>query len=236
MQDLQREDRRAERCAEQDGEPGGHPRDRQDAQLVAAEVEAARDPASDGTRRLHERRLGTDRAPGGDPDDRDRDQRAQVADVVAAAGHVDVVDEQLDVAGVAEHAGQDPDQESDGREHAECAPPRPVRRADQVGQAAQRPDERGTGEPRCEPDGDHVDEEVRAHAYEQIQTRRRGSRRPAPARPGGEEVGHGPLRASATMWAWSGRSTMTTTRGCSASGPACAGSCAGASGRPSPPV
>ena len=162
MEDLEGEDRRAERRSEQHREAGGHPGDGQDAEVAAVEVVAARDPAPERAGGLHERRLRADRAAGRDPDDRHRDERPQVADVVASAADVDVVDEQLDVAGIAEQPGQHRDHEPGRGEDAELGPAVPVGRSEELGEAAQRPDERRAREPGREPDHDDEREEVAA--------------------------------------------------------------------------
>ena len=117
MQDLEGEDRRAERRAEQHGEPCGHPGDREHPRLANAELAAPPHPGPDRTGGLHQRCLRADRAPRADPEQRDRDQCAQVAEVATPAAHVDVVDEQLDVPGIAECHREHADRRAHRDEH-----------------------------------------------------------------------------------------------------------------------
>ena len=100
VQHLEREDRGAERRAEQDREPGGHPRDRQHARRRGPRASSrVRGPRREGARGLHQRGLGTHAPPpdamhSNDVGISDRSMRTPVG----RARDVDVVDHELDVA------------------------------------------------------------------------------------------------------------------------------------------
>ena len=113
------------------------------------------DPRADRPCGLDQRRLRPDGAAGTDAEERDRDEGAQVADVLGAARHVDVVDQQLDVARAAEEQGEPADGGTDEGEDEEVRPVAEVLRAEQPLHDVEQPDVGGGDEPGCDADHDH---------------------------------------------------------------------------------
>ncbi len=128
VEHLQREDRRPEGRAEQHGETGRHPGDRQDPSLGHTEPDASCRERRQRPGRLHERSLRTHRTAGRDAQPRDRKQRTQHPHAGRGTRHVDVVDHQLDVTRRADVADDQAHREPDTTEHDEPDRTRPVRR------------------------------------------------------------------------------------------------------------
>ncbi len=113
VQDLEGEQGRPEGGSEQHGEAGRHAGDGEDAHVGPVPAEPGADPGAERPGALHQRRLRAHGAARGHAQQRRGDQGSQAAGVLGAAEHVDVVDEQLDVAGLARQPGD----QRDGRPH-----------------------------------------------------------------------------------------------------------------------
>jgi hypothetical protein len=122
VQDLEGEDGRAERRAEQHGEPGRHAGDGEDAGVDNRYVQTPGQPRTQPTGGLHQWSLRAHAATGCDAQQRDGDQGAQVADVLGAAEDMDVVYEQLHIAGRPEDLCQDAHTQPDPREDEQVHP------------------------------------------------------------------------------------------------------------------
>ena len=153
MEDLQGEERGAQRGSEQHREARGHAGDRQDACVEHRPLQSSGDDRADGAGGLHERRLGSHGRPGGDAQQRRGDQRPQPPDTLRATDDVDVVDEQLDVAGLAAEPGDERDRGPDGHQDGELRGRRVVLRPEDGGQEVEQADVR-----RADESTEHADE------------------------------------------------------------------------------
>ena len=127
-----------------------------------------RDIGTDRSRALHERRFGPESAARRDAQKRDRDEGREPPHVLRAARHVDVVDQQLDIARPSEQAGQHGDRHADEHEDHAVEQEARMRRPQHAFEQVQQTEVGGADHTAQQPGRDHDAEQARARVGERL--------------------------------------------------------------------